>query len=1081
MTRFRTFPFLRHTLLGLICSCFIQSAYSQISPEKRVALEDKANNAVAEGDFQTALDTVNQLLTDNPNTPGASNFRYLGGISAYNLNDYDQAMTFLTGYNDFRGEKKEVGAFYFGATALAKQDYDKAIAALAPLSKTPLDDVFNLNIRPYVHFTLARAYLGKSEKLAKDNPVAATTIANNAIPVIDLIMKEDEEGQLTADATILKASALVAADLLTEAETMLNAVQSDPNSVFSDEEINSILGFILKKQYSQLLAEFKEDEAAVVIDRTRKLYSNLLKSSDLLIANQAAFELANLELATNSMESALKAFRAIRSKDDLIQNVEARLIKLKGELQKTKNNPTQLKRVQNQIRRVEQKLIETKAKPDLSIDALIRTADVYLQLGKYDEARTIYRHAIPFLSEERAASTQGQIIVTLALQGLVKKADVQYESFKKENPKNPIIKSIPFLIGVALIQQSKFDEALEQFQRNLKEFPDSPVTDQIPKMMATAYRGKASEAKDQAEADKLLSEAVKTLNQFIKDAEAKKLKVPKSSIEDSKLQLSQILAGQGKDQEALKILASLIESASTPEIRETAQFTQAGLFEKTGKIDEAVKAYQSFAQEFATSERADDSAFKAAQLLDSAKKYEEARAAYRSFIENFESSPFHVSAYAQIWKSFKRENKPEEMIKAQEELITAYPTSQQAFQALFDRGETYRKSPDTQEEAIQVFENIVDQVDGLQSDLGAAEKLALFRYANFGLIRIADMKRDEVKGMIDYSELSADDQSKYVSLNEEIIELMKKAINDFPHPDLNSFNFRKMVQSMINLIEVGKAEINDYSDYFSTLAGTTRDSKIKSAALLGRADLFYNSGQKDTSLPFYKSAFESATNPSDIPWNQYDQYGTLLIENKKWEDATQIAKQLIANWGSTPKIGASAMAASLFIEAKAAEGQGDRSRANKFFQELKQKYPNSSKGPEVDFGFAIAQIAEDQFDEGIDSLKSIVRSSRAANELKARALIEIGLALEQVHTKGKTTKHTNIKGKEIDALELATNNLQRVDITFLDQKELSAKALYHAARIYKTSGNTEKFTSIKQRLLSEYSNTEWAKKARKDL
>lgn len=1073
------------TVLCLLTPFFITPPIlgQAASDSTRKILED-AGQDIANSRFQQALRKLEPLVTTAEKRKETPRAAYMAGIAHYMLNDYEKAVEYLAFREGLRNADEEVAIFHYGAAAYALQKYSDAIAALKPLVETKADDILNPEIRPYSILTLARSYIGEAERLAGESAAKAKESALAAIPYIEKLIAEDKEGELAQEANTLKAIALAMTDQLVEAEALLNSLKDSPDSQLSETEINNMLAFILSKRYRQLLAELKEDEAAEVIAKTKALYEKLLESDDLSVVNQAAFELANLELASNNREAAFRAFRAIRNKSEIIKSLEVNLAKLRTQLQSFRGDAKEKAKIQKQVRAAEQKLQKAQSQPDLALDALKRTADTYLQMAKYDEARTIYRHLTSFMEDERKSEVEGQIIVSLAMQGLVEQAESAFQSFKTSSPDSKVTQSVPFLIGVALLQQQKYQEAIDQFKRNMQEYPNSPVNDQIPSRMATAYRGLATQKGiSQEQINEYMNQAVKTLEDYIKNANEGKITVPKATIEDAELQLAQTLAGQNKDQEAMAILERLSSTASTPEIKETAFWTRAGLLEKMKKVEDAVQAYNDFARDFASSSRADDAAFKAAYLLDLNGKKDEARAAYNSFIENYRSSEMVELAYTQIWKTYKDEKNFEEMIKAQDRLVAALPKSGGAISALFDRAKTFSGSQDEalRSQAPDIINSLVEKIKGYKGEVSPEEYKKFERFANFGLVLYADVRRNDIKQLgADYGSIENDaDKQKYVALHTEVVELMQRALNEFPHPDMLSFNFSRLVESMVSLAQIGKGNIDQFSDYFSKLAGASRSEELKAFALLGRADLYFNSGRITESRPLYKSAFKEVKNPSAISVSQYIRYGDQLIEEKSWDELETLAAQLQTAWGNNRRQGIADLANSsaLFYKAKIAEAK-NTGEAAALYKQVKDQYPNTSKAVEVDYGLAMSSIRSGNHDEGIGQLSEITRSPRATNELKARSLIDIALALVAVADAGKTSKHAMRGETKIPELDMAVNNLQRVEVYFPDLKNLVAEALYRAVEIRKKQGQDQEANQIRLNLITNYPTTEWAAKLR---
>ena len=152
-----------------------------------------------------------------------------------------------------------------------------------------------------------------------------------------------------------------------------------------------------------------------------------------------------------------------------------------------------------------------------------------------------------------------------------------------------------------------------------------------------------------------------------------------------------------------------------PEARvshEQALWRLAEVYERTLKDPESALArYREFLKRFPASGRAEEAAWRIARLLEDMGRFAEAGEAYRTFAERFkevERAPEALIRRARIFQRKLAGATVDEILKAYGEVVTRFPKSRFAPEALWERGKIY-EGVEEHGSALKAYRRIVDR------------------------------------------------------------------------------------------------------------------------------------------------------------------------------------------------------------------------------------------------------------------------------------------------------------------------------------------------------------------------------------
>ena len=1043
----------------LISTIVLFSLHTEARAEETaLGLLKKGAAAMQEGKFPDAVTAFQDAIKKYPKDLNIPNIRYLLGIAYYSVGNYAEAAKSLSNSTDFPADTKELAAFHLGASYYFLGESTKALTTLEPVSKST-----NKELSPLALLFQARANMDIGNKLlAKDKVGATKAFEAGILKINELFTKFPQDSNL-ADALMIKSNISAQAGKFDAAAASLEELKNRPDGAEMSADADYLLGYVFSQQAQVLKSEFKKEEAAAVIQKARETYQRLLKSDSLVVANDAAFQLANLSFADEDFDQALKEFRSLRTKDELIESQDKRIAELRDRLAKAAANKELFTSLQRSLQREEGKLKALKDNDDSSKDSLIRVADCYIQLKKYDEGRSIYRHVMKFSEGTQLKELTLKVIVSQALQGLSAKAEAGYADFKSKFPNDPLADAVPYFIARAMIQQGRFDEAILKLRTIIKDMPNSRFAALSVQELARALLGQ-----------KKPEEALKEIDQFSAKAKSGKFKLPPDAFEDAERFRGYTLFQLGKKEEAIKVMKDLSLIAKNEALKDEVSYQVGNMLNNTGKSEDAILAMQDFLKKFPSSINVGKAMIVIAGSHEKLKKIDEAILAYRDIVNKVDDPALKIFSLEKIWRLHLAGERFEEMIKVQDELITTFPKSARSLVAQSERIKYLEraKKPDEAEALQQDFVTRFTAMSPTEKSSEFGQTLASYVVRIY--LRQADNDYKSAIKMGAIAGLNEVKKTQWKNLLDSASKTLDKAITEFPSTNLFSSILKNKVDVMLLLIRGNSMEQSAAFTYLSELAGIQKDEVVKAQVLIARANLAYQLGQKTIAARFYKEALAQISTPQLIAWQEYDQYGSILLENKEWDEAVLQFGVLRESFPKSDQ----AQAAATYGLGAAYLGKGDTAKATLFFIELKEKYPKSDKLLEVDFAQAMLGIAAGKYDESFATLKKIMNSPSASNQTRAQSLLEFGKALELIgDKKGKTKETFQGEGKpELNIFDLAAGYYLKITLLYPSQTEICAESLYHLVEIKVKQGKKEDARKHATDLSTKFPASKWVEK-----
>ncbi len=988
--------------------------------------------ALALGLSQTATVLAQQA-------PGRDQVAFTQGQQLYEAGKYPEAIKV------FDSIQKDVPTSLFipaanlqlGLCYYFTGDFDQGVAALRR-------NIANKNTTPEVMedslALIPQLLAGKAQKLPTGNPERKSAL-ETAVKEFDVFTQKFPQSAEVEQANLGKARALYLLEKYEDATKPLRTnLQKFPTSE-SALESQFMLALILNTQANEsarAAANPAGDKAvSAAYDEAETLLRDIIaKRTDLAMMNDAQFQIGEMLSArgANAAEDkrdaifykALDAYRNTYPIDVVVQAQNYRIKALQEKLRDAgvKRDAAGLRHFQAMIPRAQEKLTEITSRPDETLAAKIKSAQIYLELHKdkererMDEARVLYRFVENFTKDpEQLKQILYGVTLTYAGQHKVKEAEESYAKWVAAYKNDPMGENLPLLMGSMYLDPdpkiNNTKKAIEYFDKQGTDFPKSKFTGQAAMQKALALIqlkeydtatsqlkafldskpdkeqavaaefGLATVFKDTGKADEAIQTFRAVLGKYPGTEQA----------EQAAFWVGQMLFGKGDGKGAINEFKSFIAKFPNSELVPAAMLSLGQAQRDTAQGEVAMKTWSELAEKHAKSEAAPASYFLRATWLQGAQKYPEMKAVMKDFVAKYPDSDRVFAAYDYVAQvESLQEKKPEDAIKSYEEYVTKYPEAKDAPTALVKISNLWKKSAETMGRFVAI---------------PAAQK-----------------------------EVWRKDYDKSV-------EAAEKVLDKYPESPEVASALQNLLEAQQQFVQARLKADSNVENYFNELGKKFKEKPSVANKIVFTLAGYYAEKDKAKSLDMMKKAFDPKLM---YAWSDLETFSETMIEQKQYDEADKIAAKIETDFAlpkgadiaKQSRTALEPIASALFLRAKILQSRGKNAEAASLFAQLKQQYPWSPKLLEADLGIGIDLFQQKKYDDAVARLGPVARATAGPAEIRARAMMTLG----------------EISEAEGD-IDTAINNYIKVSMMFEGLPEFAAAGLWRGAQLQEKKATGE--------------------------
>ncbi|MEM9445409.1 MAG: tetratricopeptide repeat protein [Verrucomicrobiota bacterium] len=1029
-------------------------------------LAQEAEEAFSRGEYAKAIEFMTRYLgSDGLNDSQKATANYIIGVSHFNLGDHKKAIEALQKTKGIRPNQAPLAQFFLGSAYLTLKQHQEAIQTLERVLTLKAEEGDKETqqtleeIKPLVSFTIIQCYKSQADQAqAVGDKIKAEEFYGDVASKVAQYLEDNPDTEFKQDALLIQVQANLITRDYAQAWSTLEALKKEDKEGILRDNIEFLMGQTAMEQGDKAKREKNKSQANEYYNRAKGIFKKLQSSSNLSFAADAILKLGLLDLNEGKFDQAFEIFNQVPSKRKIIVSQEKRIEEARKRMTATASSEALFKRNKRYHQREVKKLAQIKADQDPFMRAMLGVANAMIKLGKYDEARVLYRYFEPFMEEDQKKTTSLQIYFTYAQQGLTDKADKLYKDLLAKYPNDETVKRMSFLLPSSLMTQGKYGEAIEEFRKYITDNPDGDLKAEATYHIANCYMEL-----------KKTEEAIKAYQEYISAGGS-----DDQQFEDAQFRLANAYWSTGKKEKALDLIQKVINTAKSQMVKEKAAFTIARFYLTTKEIDKAIEAFKDYAKVYPDSKDAPVALFQVGRLLgELAKqdptKYDAARSYFDQIIANYGDTAQAPKAYQKIWQLHQQKGDIEAKFKAQDELIQKYPKSPFVLAALKERSDHYLKVDKKLNKAIEALNTIYEFYKQRKAEGSALANKggAAYNYGSYAIITIAGFYRKLAEQMGPPAVLSPEDMTKWDDRLKKASDLLWTAGVEFADTKEGVEAFKRWTNVALLRIANGVVKEKEVTQELSKQIGSTDSAKLQLQYRLALASIALERGKKKAASDRYEEAFSSVPDPRSISINNYDNYLKLLLDVKNYSKIKELSATLAEAYSDKEK----AQATAIYYKALVALSQEDAGQADQLFNELKEKYPRSPKN--FDALYYKGRLARDKkdYDQAYELWSQVVKSGRSSNQTKAEAQLELGKMLIEVAESGGTIKEFP---QDVKILEVAAKQLEKLAITMDQFGEICAEALYHAAQSYEKLGNPQRAQKLRSEIRQKYPTSSWA-------
>ncbi|MEO6788273.1 MAG: tetratricopeptide repeat protein [Chthoniobacteraceae bacterium] len=820
------------------------------------------------------------------------------------------------------------------------------------------------------------------------------------------------------------------------------------------------------------------------------------KSGDVALMNEAVFFVGQMQLTRSQhvtipdeeqmkakqaelLNSALEAFRAVRSVEEVVEAQTAKIAALEQQInllpRGTVDYLPMKTRYENLIAFEDEKREKFKNGQDQYLAARLAIARIFLFLHKTDEARTLMRLLLAqkelFAKDKDAQATIAALLcLTYAEQKNAAKALETYQEFRKDFKGNPTGDNLALLVANLLVEKGQADQAEKVVAEGQADYKDWRFATEAMQILTASALKKGDYKKALDLCNQLLAKNPKP------EIEAQTLFI-KGSVEQAQLRET----GDVKMADAaLATFKTLRDRFPNDPQSEDAWFNSCQILAGRDPA-KAITELNAFLAKYAasggksvnTKANIPAAQYLLGSALSSVNQQDKAVEAWKKVYEAYPESEAAPGAYFKVFDVLNEKKDYAAALKLMDDFVTKYPKHENVYYAYNNIAEF-------------LFSGVLDSKKGASGgqptvaniEAGAKKLLDYVDYetannlekkkGDGSLIKIADRWLKELSKLPIYLSLSEAQKQTWQKSVDGVTSAVERMLKDYPGSE-------KIAEALERLVTVQnvrrKAQQTDAAKveaYFKNLAEQYGKTPLVKAKINMALASFLAENDPKRAFTLMDEAFNTAPQSAKVTEadgteriaatftpSDFDRRMSGLFDAKRYDDLTKMIARIRLEYPLGEKEDASrishnildAQAVALFWEAKLLQEQGKVAEAGSKFAELKAKFPKSTKALEADYGVILGEFEQtgQAKDDYIQRLSKVVNTQTGKSfELQAKALFLIGRIQEAK--------------KEFDG---AIETYEKINVRYASVPKIAAAGLWKAAELAEKQAKGESGYTVK--------------------
>jgi len=947
------------------------------------------------------------------------------------------------------------------------EQYTNAIPKLIDLSgpRTP-----NEASRLQCLFLLADSY---ARLAAREEPASAER-KNHIKKAIDLhsdfITKYPTNDNIPG-AIYSRAYTYYVDDQFDKAEDDLKTVmQKAPNKPVA-KDAQYLLANVYSRQGMNMMKADKPEEAKAFMEKARRLFNDLARSEgNLAMANNSIFSLAQTWLNAEMYSGAIRYFREVRSKQDVLKDLDARLDILLAQQAADIGSGRGVSPLKKDVDKLKAQRAAVAESSDLMISAYLQIAVSYYKMQRYDEARIICRHLMD-LPLSNAKTDQEQACYLLVSSYIDEKnpdtAANELAGFQATfGASRPIAEQAGLAIGQLFMMQGNVAKAAVQFAMSTEQYPNG-------KGVEEAFYLKFS-------AEYLLNQASNT----VAATQAYLDRFPKGRYAPNALYLKGMsLAALNEWDEALSALDEILEKfpkktetfqaqdeiiyqkgyifwqkaeSLDPNTASSAKDREKIAADKKTAMHDAIKEFEAFTKRAKTSTARPAGLYYLGMAQNAAGEFDKAKDTLYSIYKEYPTNSIAPAALYQIGAMYYARNNLPQMAKVLDELVQAYPDNSINVDAYFFLGYIANKDA--------LYD---DAVGYLYASIEAAPDNPR---APECLNQIAQAYIEKAKAMGAPTILSDEKRDVYRQALLDSANAYEEIILNYPDTDQAQQAIPGIAESIGLLARYQlMTEATAAAYYAKAIARRPEDANLKARLLFSMGRYLLKNDQKEKALEIFNNALTASPDVA-LSAAMLTDYAEALKDAKDLDKAEAIYNKVIKNYPDDPRALAPAWFGLAEIKFQQGKFTKDQPEAQQYYEKVLKEYGWYEPGKQGKVRLAMIYEKQGQFDKAEQMFAAVWKDEKGDAKLGAM----LGVARCQLERAKELKKSNRIQDYK-DLLKVTDENLTKLIVLYEAFDDYVSEALWLKGQVYELVGDQANARATYDRLVKQYKKSPWAK------
>ena len=829
----------------------------------------------------------------------------------------------------------------------------------------------------------------------------------------------------------------------TEAEADLkNLMRLYPNSSAA-QDANYLLASVYSQQGLDNMKAGRKDDAKRFMEKARDIFGQLTKTEgNPVTANDSMFALAETWFSAGLFNEAIRSFREVRAKNEVLQILKSQIDKAQTQLGAQTGRQEDTTFVKAELDRLKAQWSDVSEGPDLVIASYLRIAQAYFEMGAYDVCRVICRHLIVFTADERKQQANYLLINTYLKEEEPDSAAREMEGFQQTfGADAPMADTVSLAIGQLYMRQGTeagVANALAQFTKSVDEYPAGSALEDALHLKFTA---------------EYVLNQYKEANQTI---ETYLTKFPKGNAVPTALYYKAMcLVALNQPDEALKTIDQVIQQfpkkTETFDAVDEVFYQKGAMLVQAKKPQEAIPHLETFLERFEDSKYRPEAMYQLGVALNAAGQTDKAKAVLEGIARQYADNKIVPIALYQIAVIYYEKKDWAHMAEALETLIQICPQSEQVTDGFFWLGFIARQDG-RYEDAIDYYTRCV-------------ESNPAYSQAPDCLLAIALSYKDAADKMGQPLVLSEEKRALFRATLYNAAYAFEDLLANYPDSDQAQEAIPGMANAIFDLVRYKQITEDTGGQFFVKASARHKDHAALTAQLsFGSGNFLMLNKQTDKALKAFKQAFAAKTDARLSP-TLLASYAEALKEANVPAEAETIYNKIIADFPDDPR----ALAPAWYGLADIKFRQNDFAAAKPAFEKVLKDFPWFEPGKQGKV--KLAQI----FEKNKDYAQAEAMFTDVWKQEKGEARIGamLGVARCQLAQVQSADKPANWK----ELIRVCSENLTKIIVLYEAFPDYCSEAYYLQGQACELIGDTAKAKEMYYKITMDYKNYPAAKPA----